>query len=307
MKIKSLLFIGLSAVVLSSCLKSKDTLGFDGDKGSIVSEIFDVSYYGPIKFMSLDLLPATETVTGVTLRVFAPRSNKPSGKVKITLVEETGPVTAAGYTPMPANAYSFASLTADVAAGEEVDIPLTIFKNNMNLSLTYGIGLKISTVSEGVISENVKSVVIGIGLKNRWDGRYSMTGTFVDYANSAFTYYGAAQELHLITTGPTSNNVFNKTLNGYGYLFLNAGAPTYYGSFGLVLNWNAATNAITSVTNYYGQPSGNGRSAELDPSGVNSWNPTTKQIKIKYWLNQPSVISGHRSAMDETWNFLGAR
>jgi hypothetical protein len=181
-----------------------------------------------------------------------------------------------------------------------------LIKTNLNLANTYGIGFKINSVSQGVISENDKAIVVGIGLKNRWDGIYMMSGTFVDYSNAAFTYYGD-QQYELISTGPTSVKVFNDDLGGYGYLFLNNGGLTYYGSFGLNVNFDANTNAITSVTNYYGQPSGNGRSATLDPSGVNNWNPATKTIRIKFWMDQPSVITPHRSAFNETWTYLGPR
>jgi hypothetical protein len=308
MKIKSLLAIIVPlAVLFSSCLKSHNSEDVIDDSGSVISKIQDVGENGgPLKFLSLDLIPSTETVDLITLQVFAPRDNKPNGNVHITLVQDPNAVTAAGYTNLPSNAYSNLVLQYDVPAGGSVKVPITLIKTNLNLANTYGIGFKITTVSQGVISENDKAIVVGIGLKNRWDGVYMMSGTFVDYSNAAFTYYGN-QQYELISTGPTSVKVFNDDLGTYGYLFLNNGAPTYYGSFGLNLNFDANTNAITSVTNYYGQPSANGRSANLDPSGTNNWNPATKAIKIKFWLDQPSVITPHRSAFNETWTYLGPR
>ncbi len=308
MKLKSISFLAIAAsLTLTSCLKSRDSLGLLNDSGSIVTEISDVNISGPEKFLSLDLTPATETVNIITLKSYSPRSNRPAGgTVRVRLVQDPAAVTAAGLTALPANAYTLPALEFDVPSSGELKIPITLNKNNLNLANSYGIAFKIAEVNSGVISELAKSIVIGIGLKNRYDGRYMASGTFVDLANAAFTYYGP-QEYWLITTGAASNDVFNETLGTYGYLFMNGATATYYGSFGLKINWDVNTNAITSVTNYYGQPAGNGRSAELDPSGVNKWDPATKQIKIKYWMNQPAVITPHRSAFNETWNYLGPR
>ena len=81
---------------------------------------------------------------------------------------------------------------------------------------------------------------------------------------------------------------------------------TYYAKFGLIMNFDAATNKVTSVTNYYGQPSSTGRSAVLDPTGVNSIDPTTKNIRVKFFMDETG-IAGHRATFDLTLVYLGAR
>jgi hypothetical protein len=308
MKLRTqLAVIALGSMLFTSCLKAHNNADVLNDKGTIITEISDVNYYGPVKFVSLDLTPATETITLATLKFAAARDNKPGGSIHVVIALDPSAVTAAGLTPLPPNGYSIPSLEYDIPADtKQIDIPITIFKNNLNLANSYGIAFHIASVSQGVISDLAKEIVVGIGLKNRWDGRYTMNGTFVDFSTTAFTYYGA-QTYSLISTGATQVKVFNETLNTYGYLFLNGGSATYYGSFGLVVNFDATTNAITSITNYYGQPSANGRSANLDPSGLNKWDPATKGVDIKYWLDQPSVISPHRAAMSEHWTYIGPR
>jgi hypothetical protein len=310
MKFRSLITAAVTgSILLTSCLKSHNNQDILSDNGSIVTEIADVNIYGNLKFVSLDLVPATETITLATLKFAAPRNNKPGASIHVVLTLDPSAVTAAGLTPLPSNGYTLSSLEWDIPAdSRQIDIPITIFKNNLNLANSYGIGFHIATVSQGVISELAKDIVVGIGLKNRWDGRYLMHGTFVDFSNAAFTYYGD-QHYSVITTGPTQVKVLNEDLNGgtYGYLFLNGSSGSFYGSFGLVINFDATTNAITSVVNYYGQPSANGRSATLDPSGLNKWNPATKAIDIKYWMDQPSVITPHRAAFNEHWTYLGSR
>jgi hypothetical protein len=60
--------------------------------------------------------------------------------------------------------------------------------------------------------------------------------------------------------------------------------------------------------NAYGQPASNGRYAQLDPTGVNTWDPVTKTLKVKYFMFQPSVIAvGPRVSFNETFTYVGVR
>ncbi len=127
-------------------------------------------------------------------------------------------------------------------------------------------------------------------------------------------YYGRSRRLtfDLISNGETQVIVNDRDILGFpGHPITSAGAASYYGSFGLILDFDLATGKITAIKNYYGTPpnyvAANTRSAELDPSGVNTYDAATKTIKIKYWMNQPSVITPHRTAFDETWVYSGDR
>jgi len=306
------------AVLLASCLKEHRTELLE-DKGSTVTAIQDVGEFGTPKFLSLDLLPATQVIELITLKVYSPRGAT-TGTVHVVLEQDPAAVTAAGYSAIPANAQSGLVLEYDVPVGGSVIVPITLNMNNLNLTSTYGIAFKIKTVSAGVISENDKAIVVGFGLKNRWDGRYRIKGTMVDVTNALFvgTYDliapgdGGPLEWDFVTSGPTQVVIYDNIQLGIpGHVFNSAGDPTvpntYYGSFGLRVNFDPTTNAITSITNYYGQPSPNGRSANLDPSGTNAYNPSTKIINIKYWMDQPSVVTPHRTYFNETWTYVGSR
>ena len=99
-----------------------------------------------------------------------------------------------------------------------------------------------------------------------------------------------ATQLELVDNDQT-NDVYHKILNG--------GSNSYYGSFGVVFNLDNNYRVI-SVVNKYGQPASNGRSAELDPSGVNKFDPNTRTLQVKYWMNQPGAT--HRTSFDETFS-----
>lgn len=143
------------------------------------------------------------------------------------------------------------------------------------------------------------------GDTNKFDGRYQITGTIVDKTEPQISSPGP-KEYHLKTLNDTEIEMFSPDLTISGHLISHGGSLSYYGKFSVIVKFDPATNKAISVRNGYGQPSDNGRSAELDPSGVNTWDPVTKNIKIKYWMNETGV-TGHKTSFDETWTYIGPR
>jgi hypothetical protein len=141
---------------------------------------------------------------------------------------------------------------------------------------------------------------------NPWDGKYRFEGTLTDHKDPAFVWPGNTYLYNLETMSPTQVKVISVNLGIAGHILKNGINETYYGTFGLLVNFDPATNKITSISNSYGQPSASGRTAVLDPSGVNTWDPVTKNIKIKYWMDEAG-FAGHRTSFDETWVYIGAR
>ena len=146
--------------------------------------------------------------------------------------------------------------------------------------------------------------------RNQWDGKYRMEGTMTDHSNSAFGWMNNTYQYTLQTSGAATDSLVSNDLGFPGIIIGNTGGgitnATYYSKFGLILAFDAATNKVTSVTNYYGQPSSNGRSAALDPTGVNAVDPATKNIRVKFFMDETG-IAGHRATFDVTLVYLGAR
>jgi len=160
------------------------------------------------------------------------------------------------------------------------------------------------------------TIIVQLGLKNQWDGIYVWTGTLTDNASGTIehiaTPYADAgygdYEIQLVTIGETKVAMFDDILWGDYMYPMYSGGWSGYGSFAPVFEFDPETNEVISVTNYYGQPAGNTRYAELDPSGENYYNPDTKVLKVKYFMFQPNTVpSGPRSIMDEEFRFLKGR
>ena len=236
----------------------------------------------------------------------------------VTLIADYNSANGTSYVELPQSSYTIEDITnITFAPGEFIkEVKITLNKALLDLSAQYALGYTISAVGEGgAISSSAHNALYAIGIKNKYDGHYRVTGTMVDVTNAAFvgTY---PLEWDLVTGGATQVIVYDNDNLGFpGHVFSSVGGTvpnTYYGSFGVVVNFDASDN-ISSVVNYYGQMSGgNKRSAILDATGINKYNAATKTINVKYIMQQyanlsPAPPGNNRTFFNETWTYLGPR
>jgi len=290
----AVVLITLFLIGITACKKNKD---------SSVVEISDVRTGGTEKTILMNFINnSSETVTALTLK------NQGSANMHVKLVKDNGPLAAAKAMALPTNGYSIANLEFDISAGGSVDVPITIIKTNLNTDTIWGIGLKIDSASGGTIAQDAKTIVVKFDFRNKWDGRYRMTGTFTDVAAPTITF--TEQVVKLVTVSPNSVVMVPEQLGIPGYLILSGTSLSYYGSFGPTFTFNLTNNKLVAVTNSYGQPASNTRSAEIDPSGTNNWDPATKAIVVKFYMKQPNTVTTApyiRVYFNNTLIYLGAR
>lgn len=320
-------------VVFSSCLKDK---GFDnGEYGIQVIEKKAVSLPQAINGVINIALLSSDVPLVLSGPIFALETiGAQSSDVNVQFALKPELVAAdPDLTLLPASAYT-TNLTGTIKAGKLLDTLDIILPRSSVLdpNLTYGLGLELVSASNGFqIASNMKQVLIKISVKNKYDGIYSVTGSFRDVSAAGAAFTGRYPlEYQLVTTGPSSVNVC-MLINGEitpGYLFSNNGAGSFYGSFGSQVTFDPATDLISDMRNYYGDPANaasgignpalgtgapnyaasNGRRATLDPSGVNAYNEATRTISVKYFMLQPSVVPvGPRAFFEETWTYIGSR
>ena len=345
--LKTSKFLGLVAgamILLNSCDKPKTVVNV-GDGGQTVVKVVGGGDPASIVKNPVDFVPTPTVVLAADVRRDIANNTELNRIMHVTVTDDTAAVTAAdpNYVHLDPSWYTVGAGTPktggeggtyDVtfAAGEFAkQIYITIPDATvLDPSSLYGLGFTITTAdANGKISQS-RSVVIEIGAKNNWDGVYLRQGTYSDVsaAGAGFTY-GGDQQYSLVTAGAATCKVINDDLNGGipGYIFSNAGTGSYYGSYGYVISFNPATNTISEIHNYYGDPTmpitsggnptlgtgppnyaaANGRRAVLDPSGANTV-LSNKDIKIKHWMLHPAVVpGGPRVFLDETWVYQGPR
>jgi len=328
-----LTFIGAALMVaFTGCLKDK---GFDnGDYGVRVNEIRAVSLPQAVAGSVSFALFSSNSPQILAAPVFALEAiNTQSSNVNVQFALKPDLVAAdPTLTLLPADQYNV-NLAATIAAGQALDtLEITIPQSsNLDPNLIYGLGLELVSADNGFqVASNMKEVLIKITVKNKYDGLYDVTGSYSDVSPAGANFSGRYPlEYYLVTTGPSSVNVC-MDINGEitpGYLFSNAGAGSYYGSFGSQVTFDANDN-IADMHNYFGDPanpatavgnpglgsgapnfaSANGRRITLDPTGMNKYDNATRTVKVKYFMLQPSVVpNGPRAFFDETWVYTGPR
>jgi hypothetical protein len=178
--------------------------------------------------------------------------------------------------------------------------------NSYDYNVGYGLPLKIASASSGLISGNFGKAIFSFGIRNRFDGEYTVTGTMVDHGGAFKAYL--PMKYWLITSGALKVDGYDPVVwEDYFIPIYSGSSVSGYGSFSPVFTFDDNNN-IVSVTNIYGQPAGNTRYAQLDPSGENKFDPATGTIKVKFFMYQPSVIgSGPRVEFDWTLTRKGDR
>lgn len=302
--------VSLMAFVFTSCLKDENITnrkyGTEGiGEGRLV--LF------PTSRVTTTLVSSNKDTTFRLVTVRLAETNPAAEDIQITLVPNNALVTAAGYSVAPASAYTLSGLTVTIPKGQREGY-VNISTKTANLSAaTYGFGYTISSISNPayVISATGKNFLAVLPVKNKYDGKYTMTGTIVDAAAPAITAKPSA-EVQLWTVDGTSVLMYNSgaAFASQTTLFpiYSGGSESAYGGFMPVFTFDANDNII-KVENTFGQPNpANTRSAVIDPTGVNKYDPATKTIKVKFFMDQPSVIpAGHRTSFDMTLVYKGPR
>jgi hypothetical protein len=323
-RFKIISLVVLMTMALTSCLNDlEDYLGgFSGGPATAEFNEYDNSAGVVVREIINPTAPAT-----FVLRLNIASVNPFKTATKITVAIDTNLITkynaANGFTspsnmakPLPAASLTVGTFDVTIPANKrEADWSFTIDATKVPnpVSTFYLLAVKIVSVDNGaLVSGNYGTKLVRVLGRNKYDGIYTVTGTMVDLASASITGNYPAT-VHLVTSGNASVIYNEPAASPWGstvfHTIKSGGSLSVYGSFGLSITFDASDN-VSSIVNTYGQPAGNTRSAQLDPSGVNKWNSTTRNVQVKYFMIQPSSVPtppSIRTTFDETWTYVGPR
>ena len=310
-------------MVLSSCLNDLEDFTGQFSGSPVIAEIPEASN-AATGTVSREIIDPTKPAE-FTLRVNIASPFPLDKDTKITLALDNNLITLynaeKGYTgsaaaiPVPLDALTVTSYEVVVPAGKrEAEWTFKIDANKLpnSLAIKYLLPVKIESAENNVVvSGNFGTKLVRVLARNKWDGIYTATGTLTDLSTSAITG-NYPMTISLVTASSFTCTVEEPAASAYGsppifHSIKSGGSFSVYGSYGMVVTFDAS-DKVVSLINYYGQPASNGRSGALDPLGINTYNPSTKIVTIKYWMIQPSVVaSGPRTIFDEVWTYVGPR
>jgi hypothetical protein len=309
-------FVALT-IAIAGCVK-KDAYYKENTTETNRKQTVQLTGASDIITFARDVKPTKDTFVLIDVRRY-PNSNADLNQpltVKLTknsgLIDAYNTANGTGYIELPANSYT---LLGDINAitfqpGEAVkEIKISVDQTKLDLSEQYALGFSIADPgSNAVIVSSLKNGLYAIGVKNKYDGHYQVTGTMVDLTNATLTGM-YPMDVFLVTAGPNSVYMYDNAIGGAAHSISSSGSLSYYGGYAPQFFFDANDN-VTSVENAYGQGNNN-RSGMLDPSGSNKFKSSDHSLDVKYYMLQinsttlpPPKI---RTTFDEHFKYLGPR
>ncbi|MBE8713121.1 DUF1735 domain-containing protein [Sphingobacterium hungaricum] len=313
----------LIPILFSSCLKDDVLIGPDAP-GAITNIIefknpaiisSSTTSRIPLYLLSFDTSPSETMVLELNYAgsEVAPEDIHLTLAIDNSLIDIVNEDNDRELAPLDASVYDIPTFDVVIKKGERIGLfTIELFTDQFDYDHDYALGFSIVSSSIGAISGNFGKIVVGISPKNIFDGLYHIAGTMTDVSNTTLKHISNNYddwEVELRTVGVNKVVVYDVEYSGYNYPISSGSSWSVYGEFSPVFEIDLNTYKVLSVANFYPSAT-NTRRAEIDPSGVNQYDPATKTLKVKYFMIQPSVIPAApsiRSYMDDTYTFIDVR
>jgi len=304
-KAASYAIIGLS-VVLTGCLKDKDfnnglIQSVHGNTGKVVSLAANVQTSSNVSTVAFDNSNNDTVVNFLPVELSNGDAPAPEDiHVTITLVDTlVNNLDTANYNANDGSTYDYVVPDPSIVSVVSTDVVIKKgtyqgflqlkFKPSNLLGQDLAFGFRITAIKEAgyTISGNLKDAVLVLLIKNKWDGTYVASGTFM-HPNPALAGPFSDKTVVLFTTGATSVD-------------MEGGQPTAGGLIGASPRFTVdpATNLVTVGPGVpYGPPTIAG---PVTVGFVNRYDPATKTFYIDYGY------SGGSRHMTETLVYKGPR
>lgn len=320
--IKILSLLVLITMTLSSCLNDlEDYLGgFSGSPAT--AEILN----RPSASTGLTLIGFVDPTKkiDVIIKVGISVSTVPTVPTKVTMVLDNALITAyntaKGLTgvdagiPVPAAGLTFTSMEVTIPAGKmDAEFKFVVDPTKIvNAAALNIIPLKIASADRGVqVSGNFGNALVQILGRNKWDGIYTVTGTFVDYATPAWNGI-YPKTVHLITASAYTNTKWDDDYGVFGYIFNTVAPPavgaSQFGAWTPYFKFDANDNVV-DVINSSVDPAPRSRTAVIytGVGSINKYDPVTKTLDVSYYLSQANFVPVLRSLIIEHYVYVGPR
>jgi hypothetical protein len=227
------------------------------------------------------------------------------------LINTYNTATGSHYVQPAANLFKFPSgLTVTIPKGSREGGLSFSTKPSALVGPEYAFGVRVKSVSNPkyLISGNHSSAVIRVGVRNKYDGSYTLRIKTAGWAafsiseNVPLTY---PEDVDMVTSTANSVTLFSHyTQNILQPAFDATGSATQFGAASPLFTFDPATDKLISVTNTT-PDDGRGRAFAMNPAVTDSrYDPSTKTIYAAYFLKQngrPNL------AIYDTLTYVGVR
>lgn len=292
-----ILFLAVVAIAGTGCLKDK---GFENHEYGINDPDNQPVGIGfpegknAINIRGINFVSTAQTVTFV-VSLFG--TNPASSDIHVNLVANPSLVTAYNtangttYVALPAGSFNYTNIKVTIPAGQRygtftMNIPSAL--TTLSPLASYAMGFTIASVDEPgyTIASNLKDIIVGITVKNKYDGVYTYKATYdfpadrpATWLTTQFTY---PYETALITTGPNSVSFYNDAY-GAGLIPLMAPGVSGFGGTAMDIVFGA-NDKVVSVNNP--APDSRNRQFTLRAGGNSRYDAASKTLFLEIIFTQ---------------------
>lgn len=303
-KVTSSLLLSLGfALIMTSCKKvvAPEPMG---DAGQTIVKFLDgladtaSGYNSGYKVINVDLVNTPQVLEMVEVRRDCPNNAELNKTMTVTIQDDPGAASAynSDFEPLPVGSYTINENDYVQVVGNEYRLTLEPGQIGRTLSITllnalaldlnkkYALGFTISSAdANGKLASIESSMVVEIGVKNKYDGVYKVSGNFFHPTNAALVGpFGTATtggdlECDMVTTGNTTLNRDYGAPVGESVIVFNSstGNLTYFSGVKMRFEVDPVTNLV-NVTNAPGFIA-----RDASPNNC-TYNPATKTFNLNY-------------------------
>ncbi len=299
-KITTILAIFVTTFVMTGCLKDKgfdnNTYGINDPDTQPPGVGFPLASKSKVDF-GLDVSTSTQSVNDIVY-VNLESGVAASSAINITLTNNTAALvsaynTANGLTgtsailALPPALYNVALSLTIPAGGRNVQVPVNVLNTtSLDPNRQYAVGLTISAVDGGYkIATNLDDLLIVFGVKNAYDGKFSLKGRFhhPSGANPPATF---STNVEMQTTGPNSVKMYWPLAAAFASPMIFGGSLNYFGVQEPEFTVNPGTNSVVVQNVAAGAATFYVMGIGFDNAGYNSrWVPSTKTFYACWGYN----------------------
>lgn len=265
------------------------------------------------QLVALDLVNTSQTFT-IDLRRDVPNESELNKPLTVVLALDPAVLSAyntahsTSYVQLPASSYTLGqgaqisgnNISVAFAPGEfakqlQVTVPdATVLDPNTS----YALGLKIASAEGAKISTALTNLVTEVGLKNMYDGTYTLEGAFYHPTSSPnYAPFTITAELH--TSGANSVRIFIPDFGGYYGPGLFSGTLNAFGAQEPEITIDPVTNKAVVQNSYPGAVT----FYTMAPGYDSRYDPATKKIYVKYGYNySPGPV--FNPAANREWTYV---
>jgi len=291
-------FFLLLATAFVSCVKKDDMYKKTSDE-TARKEVLLLMGAGEVTQFARDVKPTNDTFVLIDLRRYPNTEaelNQPL-TVKLqsqpSLIDSSNSQNGTSFVELPAGSYTLLDDINNLTfqPGEAIkEVKISVDQSQLDLSQAYAHTFTVTEPGVAVINNSLTSAVYNVGVKNKYDGNYSMNLTLTGWGA-----YGISDgptlpwpgNVQLVTNGAASVTMTNDaTGSNLQPAFTAAGDITQFGATNPQFTFDPATDQLIGVTNL-APDDGRGRNFHLNAAaGPSYFDPATKSVVMHYIMVQ---------------------